>query len=94
VEIDFNDEICTLIVLASLPNSWEAMIMAVSNYVGKSKLKYENIQDLILGEKVCKRDFGEASCSGPALNLEIKGRKFDQGRLGSKKGKSKSRSSK
>ena len=25
VEIDFDDEICALIVLASLPNSWEAM---------------------------------------------------------------------
>jgi hypothetical protein len=29
-----------LIVLASLPNSWEAMRKAVNNYVGKSKLKY------------------------------------------------------
>jgi hypothetical protein len=43
VEIDFDDEIHTLIVLASLPNSWEAMRMAVNNYVGKSKLKYEDI---------------------------------------------------
>jgi len=43
VEIEFEDEIHTLIVLASLPNSWEAMRMAVNNYVGKSKLKYEDI---------------------------------------------------
>jgi hypothetical protein len=43
VEIDLNDEIHTLIVLASFPNSWEAMRMAVNNYVGKSKLKYEDI---------------------------------------------------
>jgi hypothetical protein len=25
MEIDFDDEICVLIVLASLPNSWEAI---------------------------------------------------------------------
>ena len=35
VEIDFDDEICALIVLASLPNSWEAMRMVVSNSIGK-----------------------------------------------------------
>uniref|UniRef100_A0A2N9IQA4 CCHC-type domain-containing protein n=1 Tax=Fagus sylvatica TaxID=28930 RepID=A0A2N9IQA4_FAGSY len=35
VEIEFDDEIRALIVLASLPNSWEAMRMAVSNSAGK-----------------------------------------------------------
>ena len=35
VEIDFDDEIHALIILAFLPNSWEAMRMAVSNSTGK-----------------------------------------------------------
>jgi hypothetical protein len=43
VEINFDDEIRGFIVLASLPNSWEAMRMAVSNFVRKSKLIYEDI---------------------------------------------------
>ena len=43
VEIDFDDEVCALIVLASLPNSWEAMRMAVSNSIGNEKLKYNDI---------------------------------------------------
>ena len=43
VKIDFNDEIRALIVLASLPNSWKAMRMAVSNSTGKEKLKYNDI---------------------------------------------------
>ena len=34
VKIDFVDEIRVLILLTLLPNSWEAMIMAVSNFVG------------------------------------------------------------
>ena len=59
VEIDFDDEIYVLIVLASLPNSWEAMRMIVSNSAGKSKLKYDDIQDLILGEEVRRRDAGQ-----------------------------------
>uniref|UniRef100_A0A2N9HEI0 Retrovirus-related Pol polyprotein from transposon TNT 1-94-like beta-barrel domain-containing protein n=1 Tax=Fagus sylvatica TaxID=28930 RepID=A0A2N9HEI0_FAGSY len=58
VEIEFDDEIRALIVLASLPNSWEAMRMAVSNSAGKGKLKYDDIRDLILSEEVRKRDAG------------------------------------
>ena len=38
VEIEFDDEVRVLILLASLPNSWEAMRMAVSNFAEKSKL--------------------------------------------------------
>ena len=38
VEIEFDDEVRVLILLASLPNSWEAMGMAVSNSAKKSKL--------------------------------------------------------
>ena len=43
MKIDFDDEIRALIVLASLPNSWEAMRMVVSNSIGKEKLKYNDI---------------------------------------------------
>jgi hypothetical protein len=43
VEIEFDDEIHALIVLAFLPNNWEAMRMAVSNSAGKGKLKYDDI---------------------------------------------------
>jgi hypothetical protein len=44
VEIDFDDEIHALIVLVSLPNSWEAVRMAMSNSVGKSKLSYKDVR--------------------------------------------------
>ena len=78
VEIDFDDEIRALIVLASLPNSWEAMRMAVSNSTGKEKLKYNNIRDLILVEEIRRIDAGETSRSGSALNLETSGRGNDR----------------
>ena len=74
VEIDFNDEIRALIILASLLNKWEAIRMAVSNSIGKEKLKYNDMRDLILAEKICRRDGGETSGSGFALNLEISDR--------------------
>ena len=78
VEIDFDDEIRALIVLASLPNSWEAMRMAISNSTRKEKLKYNDIRDLILTEEIHRRDAGETSGSGSTLNLEIRGRGNDK----------------
>ncbi|RVW18807.1 Retrovirus-related Pol polyprotein from transposon TNT 1-94 [Vitis vinifera] len=82
VEIDFDDEIRALIVLASLPNSWEAMRMAVSNSTGKEKLKYNDIRDLILAEEIRRRDAGETSGSGSALNLETKAKVMTEIQIG------------
>ena len=90
IEIDFDDEIRALIVLASLPNSWEAMGMAVSNSTGKEKLKYNDIRDLILAEEIHRIDAGESLRSSSALNLETRGRGNDRN---SNRGKSKSRNS-
>ena len=72
VEIDFDDEIHALIILASLPNSWEAMRMIVSNSIRKEKLKYNDIRDLILAEEIRRRDASKTSRFGSALNLETK----------------------
>jgi len=78
VEIDFDDEILALIVLAFLPNSWEVIRMAISNSIGKEKLKYNDIRDLILAEEICRKDVGETSRSGSTLNLETRGRSNDR----------------
>ena len=78
VEIDFDDEIRALIVLASLSNIWEAMRMVVNNSIGKEKLKYNDIRDLILVEEICRRDADETSRSGSALNLETRDRENDK----------------
>ncbi|RVX04508.1 Retrovirus-related Pol polyprotein from transposon TNT 1-94 [Vitis vinifera] len=61
--------------------SWEAMRMAVSNSTGKEKLKYNDIRDLILAEEIRRRDAGETSGSGSALNLETRGREEVQDAL-------------
>ena len=45
VEIDFNDDICALILLASLTNSWEPMRAMVSNSIRNSKLKFNDVRD-------------------------------------------------
>ena len=64
--------------------------MAVSNSTGKEKLKYNDIRYLILAEKICRRDVGETSGSGSALNLETRGRYNNKN---SNRGRLKSRNS-
>ena len=56
VEIEFDNEVHALILLAFLPNNWEAVRMTVNNFAGKKKLKYDDIRDLILSEEVWRRD--------------------------------------
>ena len=90
LEIDFDDEIRALIILASLPNSWKTMRMVVRNSAGKEKLKYNDIRDLIMAEESRRRDAGKTLGSGSTLNLETRGRGNDRN---SNRGRSKSRNS-
>ncbi|RVW24254.1 Retrovirus-related Pol polyprotein from transposon TNT 1-94 [Vitis vinifera] len=55
-------------------NNKKTMRMAVNNSTGKENLKYNDIRDLILAEVIRRRDAGETSGSGSALNLETRDR--------------------
>ena len=66
------------------------MRIVVSNSIRKEKLKYNDIRDLILVEEIRRKDAGESSGSGSALNLEIRGKGNDRN---SNRGRSKSRNS-
>jgi hypothetical protein len=50
------------------------MRMAVSNFAGKGKLKYDDIRDLILSEKVRRRDACIDNAEGRAFVIENRGR--------------------
>ena len=79
VGIEFDDEVHALILLDSLPNSWEAMRMTVSNFAGKSKLKYDDIRDLILSEEVRRRDANIDNAQDQAFVTENKSRGRSKG---------------
>ena len=72
MEIEFDDETRALIVLASLPNNWEAMRMVMSNFAGKCKLKYDDIRALILSEEVHRRDVNIDNAQDKLLSQRIK----------------------
>ena len=77
--IEFDDEVRAPILLACLPNNWEVMRMAVSNSAGKSKLKYDDIRNLILSEKVCRRDANIDNAQDEAFVTENESRGRSKG---------------
>ena len=48
--------------------------MVLSSSIGKRKLKFDDIRDLILCKEVCRRDERKTLGSGSTLNLETRGR--------------------
>ena len=73
VEIEFDDEVRALILLSSLPDSWNATVTAVSSSSGNGKLKVNDVRDLVLSEEILQRESGETSNSS-ALHTESRGR--------------------
>uniref|UniRef100_A0A803LV23 Retrovirus-related Pol polyprotein from transposon TNT 1-94-like beta-barrel domain-containing protein n=1 Tax=Chenopodium quinoa TaxID=63459 RepID=A0A803LV23_CHEQI len=73
VEIKFDDEVLALILLSSLPDSWNATVTAVRISSGNNKLKFDDVRDLVLSEEIRRRESGESSSSS-VLHTESRGR--------------------
>ena len=93
--MNFDDEVRALLILCSLPEIWNSLVMVVSNFVlGSTTLKFDDVVSVILSEEMQRKSTGETS--GNALTMESRGRQNERGRSPgnhdeSKKGRSKSR---
>ena len=54
VDINFKDEIKALILMSSLPESWDTVVAAISSSLGSQKLKFDEIRDVVLSESIRK----------------------------------------
>ena len=71
VDINFGDEIKALILMPSLPESWDTVVTAISSSRGSEKLKFDEIRDVVLSESIRKREVGDSS--GSALSVDRRG---------------------
>ncbi|GJZ63485.1 hypothetical protein Tco_0619906 [Tanacetum coccineum] len=58
VDIKFDDEVQALLLLSSLPESWSDTVTTISGSTGSTKLKFDNIRDLILREDIRRKTSG------------------------------------
>jgi hypothetical protein len=53
VKVDFDDEVRALLILCSLPERWNNLVMVVSNSVsGSNTLKFDDVVGVILSEEM------------------------------------------
>ena len=77
VGINFDSEVRALLIHSPLPNSWDGLVMAVSNSLGSSSMKYDDVVSVILREEVCRKSTSRETSSS-ALNMEGRGRTTDK----------------
>ncbi|GJS67646.1 hypothetical protein Tco_0682210 [Tanacetum coccineum] len=80
VDIKFDGEVQALLLLSSLRESWSGTVITVSGSTRSTKLKFDNIYDLILREDIRRKTSREYSNSLLSVEDKIKGRKKDRGR--------------
>ena len=68
LDIDFEDKIKALILMSSLPESWDTVVAAISSSRGSEKLKFDEIRDIVHSESIHKREVGDSS--GSALRID------------------------
>ena len=79
VGVNFDDEVRALLFLCSFPESWNGLVMAISNSVsGSSTLKFDDVVGAILSEEMRQKSSGETL--GNALSAESRGRKMERGK--------------
>ncbi|GKF76237.1 hypothetical protein Tco_0225681 [Tanacetum coccineum] len=76
VDIKFDDNVQALLLLSSLPESWSGTVTTVSGSTETTKLKFDNIRDLILGEEIHRKTSGEHANS--LLSAKDRGRGIKQ----------------
>lgn len=69
VGINFDSEVRALLILSSLLDSWDGLVMAVSNSSGSSSMKYDDVVSVILSEEFHRKSTSGETL-GNALNME------------------------
>ncbi|VFQ65265.1 unnamed protein product [Cuscuta campestris] len=96
VDMKIDDELQSLLLLSSLPESWDKLVVTLSNSTPEGKLTMDTVSDSLLGEEARRMERGEPTYSEANI-IEKQSRHETRGRSKSRdphqsRGRSKSRS--
>ena len=77
MDIVFDDEVQTLLLLSSLPKSWLSIVTTVKSSTRTTKFSFEGLCESILSEVIHMKNSGESS--GFLLSTDSRGRKTERG---------------
>ena len=81
IKIILDDEIRAILLMCSMPNSWENLIVAMITSKNIGTLKFDDVSNSLMKEELRRKSIAEKQ-GGVALALADRGRKMDQGRQG------------
>jgi hypothetical protein len=76
---NFEDEVQALLLLSSMPDSWNTLVVSVNNSAPNGRLTLEVVKNSMLNEEAIKKEKGDAS-SSDAYVAESHGKKEACGR--------------
>ena len=61
MKMNINDEMRALLILSSLPNSWDTLVVTISNSTPNNILNMESVKDSLLNEETRRKEKGKSS---------------------------------
>jgi hypothetical protein len=78
MNINFEDEVQALLLMSSMPDSWNTLVVSVSNSAPDGKLALEMVKNSMLNKEARNKEKGDAS-SSDAYVAESHGKKEYRG---------------
>ncbi|KAJ8476439.1 hypothetical protein OPV22_020166 [Ensete ventricosum] len=94
MKISLDDELQALLLLSSLPESWETLVVSLSNSAPDDIVTMSQVTNNLLNEELRRKNSATSHIDSQALVLENKRRSKSKDRSGSRVGRCKSRSRK
>ena len=91
VKITLDDEIRAILLMCSMPDSWENLIVAMSTSAPVCTLNFDDVSSSLMNEDLRRKSIAENQ-GGEALALANRGRRIDRGRQGRSRSRCRSKS--
>jgi len=91
VKIILDDEIRAILLMCSMPDSWENLIVAMSTSTNIGTLKFDDVNSSLMNEELRRKSIAENQ-GGEALALAHRGRRMDRGWQGRSRARGRSKS--
>lgn len=76
IKIILDDEIRAILLMCSMSNSWENLIVAMSTSATTGTLKFDDVSNSLMNEELQRKSIAENQ-GGEALALADRGRRMD-----------------